>query len=159
MADSNQDLGNKLAQNDKNNQGKWMQESTDSWDTSWSEKDLDGNLIDVNENANTLETIVNIQESIFIQTEQVEKVDDKRQQAEAKAKDDIVSTVSTNGKAIADLKLRAGGWNQKRLRSFWNKGKPNDNSALLDRLNIVQNSKDSTLCRHLEEVKSLNVEF
>ena len=113
MADSNQDLGNKLAQNDKNNQGKWMQESTDSWDTSWSEKDLDGNLIGVNENANTLETIVNIQESIFIQTEQVEKVDDERQQAEAKAKDDIVSTVSTNGKAIADLKLRAGGWNQK----------------------------------------------
>ena len=105
MADSNQDLGNKLAQNDKNNQGKWMQESTDSWDTSWSEKDLDGNLIDVNENANTLETIVNIQESIFIQTEQVEKVDDERQQAEAKAKDDIVSTVSTNGKATADIEL------------------------------------------------------
>ena len=112
MADSNQDLGNKLAQNDKNNQGKWMQESTDSWDTSWSEKDLDGNLLDVNENANTLETIVNIQESIFIQTEQVEKVDDERQQAEAKAKDDIISTVSTNDKATADLKLRAGGCNQ-----------------------------------------------
>ena len=74
---------------------------------------MDGNLLGVNKNANTLETIVNIQESIFIQTEQEEKVDDKRQQAEAEAKDDIVSTISTDGKAIADLKLRAGGCNQK----------------------------------------------
>ena len=81
---------------------------------------MDGNLLGVNKNANTLETIVNIQESIFIQTEQVEKVDDKRQQAEAEAKDDIVSTISTDGKAIADLKLRAGGCKQ---------GKTNDNSC------------------------------
>ena len=94
---------------------------------------MDGNLLGVNESANTLETklilvnndtkntsrtIVNIQESIFIQTEQVEKVDDERQQAEAKAKDDIVSTVSTNGKAVDDLKLeledviRVGGCNR-----------------------------------------------
>ena len=81
---------------------------------------MDGNLLGVNKNANTLETIVDIQESIFIQTEQVEKVDDERQQAEAKARDDNVSTVSTNGKAIADLKLRAGGCKQ---------GKTNDNSC------------------------------
>ena len=66
---------------------------------------MDGNLLGVNKNANTLETIVDIKESIFIQTEQVEKVDDERQQAEAKAKDDIVSTVSTNGKATADIEL------------------------------------------------------
>ena len=73
---------------------------------------MDGKLLGVNENANTLETklilfnndtkntsrtIVNIQESIFIQTDD----DDERQQAAAKAKDDIISTVSTNGKAIA----------------------------------------------------------
>merc|ERR1712128_85200 len=83
------------------------------------EKDLDGKLQGVNENANSLDikltsldndtknnsqTIVNLQESIFIQTEQVQKVDAERQQAEAKAKEDIASTVSTNGKAIADLK-------------------------------------------------------
>merc|ERR1712106_1178079 len=76
------------------------------------EKDLDGKLQGVNENANSLDTkltsldndtknnsqtIVNLQESIFIQTEQVQKAD-------AKAKEDIASTVSTNGKAIADLK-------------------------------------------------------
>ena len=36
-----------------------------------------------------------------------------RQQAEAEAKDDIVSTISIDGKAIADIKLRDGGCNQK----------------------------------------------
>merc|ERR1711872_859307 len=83
------------------------------------EKDLDGKLQGVNENANSLvtkvnsldnetknnsQTIVNLQESIYIQTETVKKVDAERQQAEAKAKEDMEATVSTNAKAIADLK-------------------------------------------------------
>ena len=82
------------------------------------EKDLDGKLQGVNENANSLvtkvnsldnetknnsQTIVNLQESIYIQMEAVKRVDAERQQAEAEAKEDMEALVSTNAKAIADL--------------------------------------------------------
>ena len=65
-------------------------------------KDVDGKLQVLNDNANSLvvklnsldtdnknnsQTIVILQESIYLQTEQVKKVDAERQQAEAKAKD------------------------------------------------------------------------
>merc|ERR1712123_233131 len=122
------------------------------------EKDLDGKLQGVNENANSLDTkltsldndtknnsqtIVNLQESIFIQTEQVQKVDAERQQAEAKAKEDIASTVSTNGKAIADLKSELEDAITK-IEITLKQEQTKDNSALLDRLNIVQDSTTSS---------------
>merc|ERR1712130_122858 len=68
------------------------------------EKDLDGKLHGVNENTNTIQTklksideenknntqnIFNIHENIRIQTEQVQKLDDERQQSIAKAKEDF----------------------------------------------------------------------
>merc|ERR1712128_50948 len=121
------------------------------------EKDLDGKLQGVNENANSLDTkltsldndtknnsqtIVNLQESIFIQTEQVQKVDAERQQAEAKAKEDIASTVSTNGKAIADLKSELEDAITK-IEITLKQEQTKNNSALLDRLNIVQDSTTS----------------
>merc|ERR1712123_459284 len=121
------------------------------------EKDLDGKLQGVNENANSLDTkltsldndtknnsqtIVNLQESIFIQTEQVQKVDAERQQAEAKAKEDIASTVSTNGKAIADLKSELEDAITK-IEITLKQEQTKDNSALLDRPNIVQDSTTS----------------
>merc|ERR1712226_1627204 len=52
---------------------------------------------------NTLQ-IVNIQESINIQSEQVKKVDAERQRSEAKAKEDLEATVASNEKAIAELR-------------------------------------------------------
>merc|ERR1712128_274776 len=121
------------------------------------EKDLDGKLQGVNENANSLDTkltsldndtknnsqtIVNLQESIFIQTEQVQKVDAERQQAEAKAKEDIALTVSTNGKAIADLKSELEDAITK-IEITLKQEQTKDNSALLDRLNLVQDTTTS----------------
>merc|ERR1711872_1203007 len=118
------------------------------------EKDLDGKLQGVNDNANTLvtklnsldnetknnsQTIVNLQESIYIQTEQVKKVDAERQQAEAKAKEDMEATVSTNAKAIADLKAEVEDAITK-IEITLKQEQTKDNSALLDRLNIVQDA-------------------
>ena len=97
-----------------------------------------------------------LQKSIFIQTEQVQKVDTERQQDEANAKEDIASTVSTDGKAIADLKSELKDEITKieiTLKQKQTKG----NSAHLDRLNIVQGSTTSILNQHLEKEKSLNV--
>ena len=97
-----------------------------------------------------------LQKSIFIQTEQVQKVDTERQQDEANAKEDIASTVSTDGKAIADLKSELEDEITKieiTLKQKQTKG----NSAHLDRLNIVQGSTTSILNQHLEKEKSLNV--
>merc|ERR1712123_520739 len=189
LADFRQDLDNKLAQNDKNNQGEYDSIRSETHILSQHleevkslhvatekrivemdagnqqllekllgvEKDLDGKLQGVNENANSLDTkltsldndtknnsqtIVNLQESIFIQTEQVQKVDAERQQAEAKAKEDIASTVSTNGKAIADLKSELEDAITK-IEITLKQEQTKDNSALLDRLNIVQDSTTS----------------
>merc|ERR1712228_122154 len=118
------------------------------------EKDLDGKLQGVNENANSLvtkvnsldnetknnsQTIVNLQESIYIQTETVKKVDAERQQAEAKAKEDMEATVSTNAKAIADLKAEVEDAITK-IEITLKQEQTKDNSALLDRLNIVQDA-------------------
>merc|ERR1719495_1576074 len=121
------------------------------------EKDLDGKLQGVNDNANSLvtklnsldndtknnsQTIVNLQESIYIQTEQVKKVDAERQQAEAKNKEDMENTVSTNAKAIADLKAEVGDAITKieiTLKEEQTKG----NSSLIDRLTIVQDATTS----------------
>merc|ERR1712128_136688 len=189
LADFRQDLDNKLAQNDKNNQGEYDSIRSETHTLSQhleevkslhvatekrivemdagnqqllekllgGEKDLDGKLKGVNENANSLgtkltsldndtknnsQTIVNLQESIFIQTKQVQKVDAERQQAEAKAKEDIASTVSTNGKAIADLKSELEDA-IKKIEITLKQEQTKDNSDLLDRLNIVQDSTTS----------------
>ena len=118
------------------------------------EKDLDGKLQGVNENANSLvtkvnsldnetknnsQTIVNLQESIYIQTETMKKVDAERQQAEAKAKEDMEASVSTNAKAIADLKAEVEDAITK-IEITLKQEQTKDNSALLDRLNIVQDA-------------------
>merc|ERR1712098_954074 len=123
LADFSKDLDNKLAQHDKNRsethilnqrleEVKSLHVATEKRIVEMDagnqqllekllgvEKDLDGKLQGVNENANSLvtrfndldkdtknnsQTIVNLQESIYIQTEQVKKVDAERQQAEAK---------------------------------------------------------------------------
>ena len=82
-------------------------------------KDLDGKLHGVNENTNIIQTrldsldkedknntqnIFDIHENIRIQTEQVQKLDDERQQSIAKAKEDLESNAAYNEKAISDLK-------------------------------------------------------
>merc|ERR1712013_91904 len=121
------------------------------------EKDLDGKLQGVNDNANSLvtklnsldndtknnsQTIVNLQESIYIQTEQVKKVDAERQQAEAKNKEDMENTVSTNAKAIADLKAELGDAITK-IEITLKEEQTIDNSSLIDRLTIVQDATTS----------------
>ena len=83
------------------------------------EQDWDGKLHVVTDNVNSLaiklnsldtdnknnsQTIVNLQESIYLQTEQVKKFDAERQQTEAKTKEDFEATVATNAKAIDALK-------------------------------------------------------
>merc|ERR1711915_140532 len=92
-----------------------------------------------NETKNNSQTIVNLQESIYIQTETVKKVDAERQQAEAKAKEDMEATVSTNAKAIADLKAEVEDAITK-IEITLKQEQTKDNSALLDRLNIVQDA-------------------
>merc|ERR1712106_333704 len=189
LADFRQDLDNKLAQNDKNNQGEYDSIRSETHILSQHllevkslhvatekrivemdagnqqllekllgvEKELDGKLQGVNENSNNMvtkldsldndnknnaKTIVSLQESIFIQTEQVKKVDAERQQAEVKAKEDFDATVSTNAKAIADLKLELEDAITK-IEITLKQEQTKDNSALLDRLNIVQDSTTS----------------
>ena len=155
----------------KGNCSDGCRKSTASWETSWSGEgfewetarcqwkcQLSGHkLISFNNDTkNTSQTIVDLQESIFIHTEQVQKVNAERQQAEAKAKEDIASTVSTNGEAIADLKSELEDVITK-IEITLKQEQTKDNSALLDRLNIVQDSTASILSQHLEEVKSLYV--
>ena len=66
-------------------------------------------------------------------------MDAERQQAEAKAKEDMEATVSTNAKAIADLKAEVEDAITK-IEITLKQEQTKDNSALLDRLNIVQNA-------------------
>jgi len=121
------------------------------------EKDLDGKMQGVNENANSLvtklnsvdednknnsQTIVNIQESIFIQSEQVKKVDAERQNSAVKAKEDFDATVSTNAKAIADLKSEVNDAITK-IEITLKQEQTKDNSDLLDKLNHVQDATNS----------------
>jgi len=95
-----------------------------------------------NDNKNNAQTIVSLQESIFIQTEQVKKVDAERQQAEVKAKEDFDATVSTNAKAIADLKAEVEN-SITNIEITLKQEQTKDNSALLDRLNLVQDTTTS----------------
>ena len=69
----------------------------------------------------------------------MKKVDAERQQAEAKAKEDMEATVSTNAKAIADLKAEVEDAITK-IEITLKQEQTKDNSALLDRLNIVQDA-------------------
>ena len=125
------------------------------------EKDVDGKLQVVNDKANSLviklnsldtdnknnsQTIVNLQESIYLQTEQVKKVDAERQQAEAKAKEDFETTVATNAKAIDALKAEVEESITK-LEITFKQEQSKDNSALIDRLNIVQDTTTSNETR------------
>merc|ERR1711936_32313 len=125
------------------------------------EKDVDGKLQVVNNNANSLiiklnsldtdnknnsQTIVNLQESIYLQTEQVKKVDAERQQAEAKAKEDFEATVANNTKAIDALKSEVEESITK-LEITFKQEQSKDNSALIDRLNIVQDTTTSNETR------------
>merc|ERR1712240_30560 len=68
-----------------------------------------------------------------------EVVDAEKQQAEAKAKEDMEATVSTNAKAIADLKAEVEDAITK-IEITLKQEQTKDNSALLDRLNIVQDA-------------------
>ena len=87
------------------------------------ERELDGKLQSVsdntseiqtklgsvdNENKNNAQNIISLQESIFIQTEQVKKVDAERQQSAAKAKEDFDANVDANTKAIEGLRKELG---------------------------------------------------
>merc|ERR1712228_737480 len=65
--------------------------------------------------------------------------DAESQQAEAKAKEDMEATVSTNAKAIADLKAEVEDAITK-IEITLKQEQTKDNSALLDRLNIVQDA-------------------
>ena len=135
----------------------WMQETNNFLKLLGVERDLDGKLQGVNDNANSLvtklnsldndtknnsQTIVNLQESIYIQTEQVKKVDAERQQAEAKNKEDMENTVSTNAKAIADLKAEVGDAITK-IEITLKEEQTKDNSSLIERLTIVQDATTS----------------
>ena len=60
------------------------------------------------ESKDNITQIVNLQETINIQAERVNAVDADRQKAAEKAKADLESTVASNAKAIADLKIEPG---------------------------------------------------
>merc|ERR1711970_261756 len=98
------------------------------------------------DNKNNSQTIVNLQESIYLQTEEVKKVDAERQQAEAKAKEDFDATVATNAKAIDALKADVEGAITK-LEITFKQEQSKDNSTLIDRLNIVQDTTTSNESR------------
>merc|ERR1711872_43225 len=56
------------------------------------------------ESESNTQNIVSIQESIYIQSEQVKKVEAERQQAMKKDQDDVQATILGNASAIGDLK-------------------------------------------------------
>merc|ERR1719210_2980119 len=83
------------------------------------EQDLDGKLKGVNDHStnlvekiNSLDTenrdnaqkIVTIQESLVLQSQNINKVESERQTSEANAKKELEATVDKNAKAISDLK-------------------------------------------------------
>ena len=57
------------------------------------------------ENRNNKQGIVTIKESLVLQSENIKKVENERQNSEAKAKEDLETTVNTNARAISDLKI------------------------------------------------------
>merc|ERR1712013_224623 len=56
------------------------------------------------ESQSNTQNIINIQESLYIQSEQVKKVDAERQQSMKKEKKDVQATILGNASAIGDLK-------------------------------------------------------
>lgn len=80
------------------------------------EQDFDGKLKDntdklgimfdtlENENKDHAQKLVGLQEAIYIQTEQVKKVDAERQQASVKAENDVKITAENNAKYIDSIK-------------------------------------------------------
>lgn len=85
------------------------------------EKDVDGKL----------------QESIYLQTEQDKKVDADRQHADTKEKENFEVSVATNAKAIDTLKAEVEEAITK-LEFTFKQERSKDNTALVDRLNFVQ---------------------
>ena len=98
------------------------------------------------DNKNNSQTIVNLQESIDLQTEQVKKFDAERQETEAKTRESLEATVATNAKAIDALKSEVEESITK-LEIIFKQEQSKDNSALIDRLNIVQDTTNSNETR------------
>merc|ERR1712130_427787 len=121
------------------------------------EKDLDDKLHGVNENTNIIQTklnsideenknntqnIFNIHESIRIQTEQVQKVDDERQQAIAKAKEDFEANAASNEKAINDLRKDLAE-SITNIEITLKQDQERDNSTLNERILIIKETSDN----------------
>merc|ERR1712130_755835 len=100
-----------------------------------------GNSID-EENKNNTQNIFNIHESIRIQTEQVQKVDDERQQAIAKAKEDFEANAASNEKAINDLRKDLAE-SITNIEITLKQDQERDNSTLNERILIIKETSDN----------------
>merc|ERR1712106_838519 len=85
----------------ENNINKELQKIYEDKDTITSKLDLMKS-----ENQTNTQNIVSIQESIFIQSEQVKKVESERKQATKQDKEAFQATILDNATAIADLKKK-----------------------------------------------------
>merc|ERR1712212_149884 len=90
-----------------------------------------------NENKNNSQQIINLQESIFIQSEQVKRVDVERQQAAQKANDAFEASVDNNAKAINELRKEVGDSITK-LEITLKQDQEKDMLNMDEKLNVIQ---------------------
>merc|ERR1711970_1465062 len=116
------------------------------------ERDLDGKLQGINhsayelqtkfdsmdnENKNNSQQIINLQESIFIQSEQVKRVEVERQQAAQKANEAFEASVDNNAKAINELRKEVGDSITK-LEITLKQDQEKDMLNMDEKLNVIQ---------------------
>merc|ERR1719394_946968 len=107
------------------------------------------NNIDTDTKNNALQ-IVNIKESINIQSEHVKKMDAERQQSETKAKKDLEGTVADNKRAIAELRNEL-------LECVSEKIQPTENKVrdIDSEIHVINKTVSVMESRHVETVQKL----
>merc|ERR1719394_1704873 len=107
------------------------------------------NNIDTDTKNNALQ-IVNIKESINIQSEHVKKMDAERQQSEIKAREDLEGTVADNKRAIAELRNEL-------LECVSEKIQPTENKVrdIDSEIHVINKTVSVMESRHVETVQKL----
>merc|ERR1719309_465194 len=107
------------------------------------------NNIDTDTKNNTLQ-IVNIQESINMQSEHVKKMDAERQQSETKAKKDLEGSVAANKRAIDELRNELIECVSEKIQPTENKVKDIDSE-----IHVINKTVSVMESRHVETVQKL----
>jgi chromosome segregation ATPase len=105
------------------------------------------NILDSDNKKNTLQ-IVNIQESIHIQSEEAKKVESERHASSVKVKEDLAAAVASNERAISDLKIEFD-------ESITHKFKPTEDmiNNIDGKVEVINKTVAVFESRHLETIE------